>query len=243
MSSVLVVIPARMASTRFPGKPLVDLMGKPMIQWVVEAAKKADIGPVVVAAPDPEIIDLCKSFGADAMLTGLHHPSGTDRIGEVSKQFPADVYVNVQGDEPLIRPESIRAVAKPLIENAEIQMGSLYAECPEDELDNPAVVKVVTDQSGYALYFSRHAIPYPRNPRVVPVKKHVGLYAYRREVVEKFSSWPQSPLEQTESLEQLRFLENGVRIMMSYGEGSEMAVDTPEQAEIVRQHLAARLHV
>ena len=119
-------------------------------------------------------------------------------------------------------------------------MGSLYSVCPPEEVENPAVVKVVTDVENYALYFSRHAIPYPRNARSLPVKKHIGIYAYRREVLQAFSKWDQTPLEQTESLEQLRFLENGVRIKMSYGEGSEMAVDTPEQAEQARALLQQR---
>ncbi|AIE87069.1 cytidylyltransferase [Fimbriimonas ginsengisoli Gsoil 348] len=230
-----------MASTRFPGKPLVDLMGKPMVQWVVEAARRAEIAErVVVATPDREIADACSAFGAEAVMTRLDHPTGTDRIAEVSERLEADVYVNVQGDEPLIRPESIRACAQPLVADSSIPMGSVYSDCSEEEAENPAVVKVVTDLAGFALYFSRHAIPYPRAVRSTPVKKHVGIYAYRREVVQAFSRWPQSPLEMAESLEQLRFMENGVRIRMSEGAGSELAVDTPEQAEEVRRVLNAR---
>lgn len=239
--SCCIVIPARMGSTRFPGKPLVDLMGKPMVQWVVEAALSAEITDrVVVATPDQEILDACAAFGAEAILTRSDHPTGTDRIAEVSEKVVADVYVNVQGDEPLIRPESIRACAKPLISDSAIPMGSVFSLCPEEEIENPAVVKVVTSLAGFALYFSRYAIPYPRSPRVSPVKKHVGIYAYRREVVQAFSTWSQTPLELSESLEQLRFLENGVQIRMSEGAGSELAVDTPEQAEEVRRILAAR---
>jgi 3-deoxy-manno-octulosonate cytidylyltransferase (CMP-KDO synthetase) len=237
----MIVIPARMASTRFPGKPLCDLMGKPMVRWVYEAAVNAGVGDqVVVATPDQEIIDRCRSFGADAVLTRMDHPSGTDRIAEVASQYPADVYVNVQGDEPLINPDSIRACARPLLEDSSIQVGSIYSECPENELDNPAVVKVVVDQQDFALYFSRHAIPFPRNPRAEPVKKHIGIYAYRREAVQAFATWKPTPLERTESLEQLRFLEHGYRMVMSEGAGSELAVDTPEQAEQVRAILAAR---
>jgi 3-deoxy-D-manno-octulosonate cytidylyltransferase len=156
----------------------------------------------------------------------------------VSQSLRADVYINVQGDEPLIRPESIRACAEPLLADPNVMMGSVYGECPPEEHDNPAVVKVVTDWQGYALYFSRFAIPYPRNARVDPVKKHVGIYAYRYDVLQAFSLWSPSPLEQTESLEQLRFLEHGVRIKMSLGQGSELAVDTPEQADEVRQILS-----
>jgi 3-deoxy-manno-octulosonate cytidylyltransferase (CMP-KDO synthetase) len=228
-----------MASTRFPGKPLVDLAGKPMLQWVVERARDAQITDrVIVATPDREIVQACKLFNAEAVLTSIDHPTGTDRIAEVARSIKADVYVNVQGDEPLVQPEDIRACAQPLMQDSKIQMGSVFADCPDEEVDNPAVVKVVTARNGDALYFSRHPIPYPRNDRQ-GVKKHIGLYAYTAEVLEGFSKWPQSPLEQAESLEQLRFLENGVRIRMSKGTGSALAVDTPEQADQVRAILAA----
>lgn len=237
----MIVIPARMGSTRFPGKPLCDLLGKPMVQWVYDAAHKSGVGErVVVATPDQEIVDACKAFGAEAVLTRYDHETGTDRIAEVADKHQADVYVNVQGDEPLIQPDSIRACAAPLIKNSQIKMGSVYCECPDDEFDNPAVVKVVTDRDDFALYFSRYAIPFPRNERTIPVKKHIGLYAYRKDALRGFSGWPMSPLEKAESLEQLRFMHNGIRIFMAPGAGTELAVDTPEQAEQVRALLAAR---
>ncbi len=240
--SCLIVIPSRMASTRFPGKPLCDLLGKPMIQWVVEAAQTANLNAdVLVATPDQEIIDACRRFGCEAMLTRSDHPTGTDRIAEVARSVHADVYVNVQGDEPLISARTIHAAAEPLLADGSIPMGSAYAPCPESEVENPAVVKVVLDQQGYALYFSRHAIPYPRNPRVDLVRKHIGIYSFRKDVLLEFSSWASTPLEQTESLEQLRFLENGVRIRMSEGEPAAIAVDTPEQAEEARLLLQRRL--
>jgi len=230
-----IVIPARMASTRFPGKPLCDLCGKPMVQWVYEAAQRSGVaGEVVIATPDEEILSVVKYFGGQAILTRMDHPSGTDRIAEVAEQLVADFYVNVQGDEPLIDPKTIRACAQPMLDDANISMSSIFSTCPESEIENPAVVKVVTDRAANALYFSRHAIPYPRNPREAPVKKHIGIYAYRRDVVLQFATWQPTPLEKTESLEQLRFLENGVRIRMSEGQGSLVAVDTPEQAEEVR---------
>ncbi len=236
-----IVIPARMASTRFPGKPLADLCGKPMVQWVYEAAVRAEVAEeVVIATPDAEIISAAQRFGARAISTRLDHPSGTDRIAEVAQSLVADFYVNVQGDEPLIDPATIQACAQPLIDDPVVEMASVYADCPEEEIDNPAVVKVVTSLAGDALYFSRHPIPYPRNPKLGPVKKHIGIYAYGRPVLMRFAQWEPTPLEQTESLEQLRFLENGVRIRMAAGKGSPLAVDTPEQAEEVRRLLGQR---
>lgn len=237
----VIVIPARMSSTRFPGKPLCDLMGKPMVQWVYEACVRSAISDeVVIAAPDQDIIDAATGFGAKAILTRNDHPTGTDRIAEVAQKLVADVYVNVQGDEPLIGTESIIACAKPLLDDSSIPMGSVCCDCPDDEVENPAVVKVVLDKNRFALYFSRHPIPFARNPRIAPLKKHIGIYAFRRDVLMEFASWKMGPLETAESLEQLRFLENGVRIHMAEGKGSEMAVDTPEQAEKVRQILIQR---
>lgn len=234
-----IVIPARLASTRFPGKPLCDLLGKPMIQWVVESARKAEVADkVLVATPDQEIVDACAAFGAEAVLTSFDHQTGTDRIAEVARSVEADVYVNVQGDEPLIRPEDIHDCAVPLLNDASIQMGSIMTNCPEDEAENPAVVKVVVDQDNFALYFSRHAIPFPRHERKGPLLKHIGLYAYRRDALLAFSQFAMTPLEHAESLEQLRFMEHGIRIKMTHGHGSALAVDTPEQAEEVRRLLS-----
>ena len=237
------MIPARMGSTRFPGKPLVDLCGKPMIQWVYERSVAAEVtDQVLVATPDQEIIDACASFGAKAILTSATHPTGTDRIAEVANSVLADVYINVQGDEPLIDIATIRAISKPF-EDPSVLMASVYAECPDSEAENPAVVKVVTDLKHNALYFSRHAIPYPRTPRLQPLKKHIGIYAYRRSVLMEYPLWAQTPLEVSESLEQLRFLENGVGIRMVEGRGSVVSVDTPEQADEVRKYLATAFPV
>lgn len=234
-----IVIPARMASTRFPGKPLCDLLGKPMVAWVYARAREADVtDDVLVATPDVEIAGACHDLGIPVVRTRLDHPSGTDRIAEVAESHPADVFVNLQGDEPLVRPATIRACVTPFLGAETVEMASVYAPAADDELDNPAVVKVVTDRDGYALYFSRWCVPYPRSERVEPVKKHIGLYACSRNVLLRFAAWPPTPLERAEGLEQLRFLENGVRIKMEPGEGSEMAIDTPEQAEVVRRILA-----
>ena len=212
-----------------------------MIQWVYEAAVASGItNTILVATPDPEIVDACKAFGAEAILTRLDHPSGTDRIAEVAEKVPVDLYVNVQGDEPLMKPESIRECALPLLQDSNIQMGSIYSYAHGDEIHNPAVVKVVMDLNGYALYFSRHTIPYERNRGTDLPRKHIGIYAYRRETLMTFSKWEPTYLEVTEGLEQLRFLEHGVKILMSKGFESEMAVDTPEQADHVRGVLTRR---
>lgn len=210
-----------------------------MVQWVYEAALKANITPnIVIATPDHEIIEAARAFNAPTILTRPDHPSGTDRIAEVAAKMPHDFYLNVQGDEPLIETEDMRACAQPLFDDPAVEMASIMADCLENEIENPAVVKVVTDLNQNALYFSRHAIPFPRNPRANGVKKHVGIYAYRHAIVQAFANWQQTPLEKTESLEQLRFMEHGVRIRMAQGKGSALAVDTPEQAEAVRKLLA-----
>ncbi|MEI7984789.1 MAG: 3-deoxy-manno-octulosonate cytidylyltransferase [Armatimonadota bacterium] len=241
MLSSAIVIPARMGSTRFPGKPLVDLCGKPMIQWVYERSLASGVtDQVLIATPDQEIIDACNLFGAPSILTRSDHPTGTDRIAEVAEKVIADVYINVQGDEPLIDIDTIQAVFNPFLDSA-VKMASVFSDCVESEVDNPAVVKVVTDLSGNALYFSRWAIPFPRNERTTPLKKHIGIYAYRRDVLSVYPSWSQTPLEISESLEQLRFLENGIPIRMVRGQGSVVSVDTPEQAEEVRKFLASQL--
>lgn len=237
----MIVIPARMGSQRFPGKPLCDLLGKPMVQWVYEAAQESGLTKrIVVATPDREIIEACEGFGGEAILTSHNHPTGTDRIAEVAEKIEADFYVNVQGDEPLISPATIQAVGEPMLRDSSVEMASVYGDCEEGEEDNPNVVKVVTDLAGWALYFSRHAIPFPRGERSEPLKKHIGLYAYRRDALMRYPSWPQTPLEKAESLEQLRFMENGVRIRMNRGEPTAVAVDTPEQAEEVRKLLSGR---
>lgn len=230
-----------MGSTRFPGKPLAELAGKPMVRWVWEASVASGVGDrVVVATPDAEIVEACRVFGAEAVLTRHDHVTGTDRIAEVAESLPAEVYVNVQGDEPLIESASIAACANVLLDDPTAETGSVYAECSDSELDDPAVVKVVTDRHGWALYFSRYPIPFPRNPRQGPVKKHVGLYAYRRAALAAFSTLAQTPLEAAESLEQLRFLENGHRMKMAPAAATPLAVDTPEQAAEVDRLLRLR---
>ena len=237
--STCIVIPARMASTRFPGKPLVDLLGKPMIQWVFEAALSSEVAAeVVIATPDEEILEACAKFGARAIRTRLDHPSGTDRIQEVAQTLEADIYLNVQGDEPLVPIAAIRAL-NDAMERSTAEVGSLYDGARAEEVPDPAVVKVVMDAREQALYFSRSPIPFERSGEPT-YWRHVGMYAYRRPALDAFVAAGPSSLELVEGLEQLRFLELGFRIQMVRAAAGETAVDTAEQAEMVRQILAER---
>ena len=237
----LIVIPSRMGSARFPGKPLCLIAGRPMIDWVIEATLNVQHADVVVTTPDQEIIDYVNKRGVKFCLTSTEHITGTDRMAEVAKKIEADIYVNVQGDEPLMDPVTIEACIRPLLENPEVMVSSVYSEAEESECNDPSVVNVVTDHRGYALYFSRYTIPYPREPYFQPLKKHVGIYGMRREPLLQYGTWPVGVLERTESLEQLRFLENGVPIFMTLGKGTELAVDTPKQASIVSEILENKL--
>lgn len=252
-SAFTVVIPARFASTRLPGKPLQLIAGKPMIQWVWEQASKSRAERVVVATDDQRIVDACRGFGAEALLTREDHNSGTDRLAEVANQLglAADaIVVNVQGDEPLIPPAVIDQVAANLAAHPEARMATL-AEPIEDAqtLFNPNVVKVVSDLNGLALTFSRSTLPWARDafarnreelPAGVPYRRHIGIYAYRAGFLHDFVSWGPCWLENTESLEQLRALWHGVRIHVADAlEAPPTGVDTAEDLERVRRLLEA----
>lgn len=236
----LVVIPARMASTRFPGKPLVDLGGRPMLRHVLDRIDEAGLGlPVRVATPDEVIADACRAWGVAVTMTRADHPSGTDRIAEALADEPFDFAVNVQGDEPLLDPRSIRVLHDGMA-TSEAQVGTLWIPTEPHEEEDPAVVKLVTGDDGRAIYFSRYSIPYPRNARTDGLKRHLGLYAYRPEALRRFAERPPGPLETAESLEQLRFLEMGLDVRAWRGYPTGTAVDTPEQADEVRRALARR---
>ncbi|MER3495863.1 MAG: 3-deoxy-manno-octulosonate cytidylyltransferase [Armatimonadota bacterium] len=235
--NVLVVIPARMASTRFPGKPLADLAGRPMILWVVEAARRSLVGEVLVATPDQEIADCCLAAGVPFERTRLDHLTGTDRIAEVAERRPADIYVNVQGDEPLIAPESIVACTRALVESEAAEMATLWSPADDHAAADPSIVKVVATRDERALYFSRAAIPFARDSAHAVYRRHIGLYAYRRATLARIASLRPTPLELAEGLEQLRFLENGIRIQLAQGGEPGLAVDLPEHAEAVRGYL------
>jgi 3-deoxy-manno-octulosonate cytidylyltransferase (CMP-KDO synthetase) len=236
-SSVLAVIPARHHSTRLPGKILADIAGRPMIEHVYRRASAARlVHAVIVATDDERIASVVRGFGGAAIMTRADHVSGTDRIAEVVAAHPCRAVANLQGDEPLIEPETIDAAIKPLLDDSTIEMSTLSRPFIDiDEFRNPNVVKVVTDARGHALYFSRSPIPFPRGAALpAPARAHVGLYVYRRETLLKLAALPAAPLEIVESLEQLRALAHGVRIQVVATSHATAGVDTLEDLERVR---------
>lgn len=241
---VTVIIPARYASTRFPGKPLADLCGRPMIEWVYERSALCElVDRVIVATDDARIATAVQAFGGEVAMTRADHATGTDRLAEVAATIDAELIVNVQGDEPLIDPAMIQAAVAPLLADASIPMGTLKTPLTSlEEYRNPNVVKVVTDRQGFALYFSRAAIPYPRDfssgleqrwPELA-CAKHIGLYVYRREFLLQYPQLPATPLESQECLEQLRALEHGFRIRVAETSLTGQGVDTPDDLARVR---------
>jgi 3-deoxy-manno-octulosonate cytidylyltransferase (CMP-KDO synthetase) len=236
----IAVIPARYASTRLPGKALLDIGGRPMIQRVYEqAARAASLSGVWIATDDQRIFDVVRGFGGQVVMTRADHPSGTDRIAEALRGLETDVVVNVQGDEPLLDPREIDAVVAPLVDDPELQMSTAAVAIHDPhDMAEPGNVKVVVDQHGYALYFSRLPIPFDRSGGCPPRLKHLGLYAYRKEFVFRYAALPPTPLEQMERLEQLRVLEHGYRIRVVLTEHDAIGVDTPEDLERVRALVA-----
>jgi 3-deoxy-manno-octulosonate cytidylyltransferase (CMP-KDO synthetase) len=236
---IVAVIPARFASSRFPGKPLADIDGRPMIEHVYRRAKAcAAIQRVIVATDDLRVADAVRRFGGDVRLTRADHRTGTDRIAEVAETLDCDVVVNVQGDEPLIDPDAIAAAVAPFAADPGVPMTTLYRRIEQPaELNNPNIVKVVLDRAGYALYFSRAPIPFARDPRAgwPPLYRHIGLYAYRRSTLLVIAALEPTPLERAESLEQLRALEHGIRIKAVETAYDSLGVDTPEDLEQVRR--------
>jgi 3-deoxy-manno-octulosonate cytidylyltransferase (CMP-KDO synthetase) len=239
---VLGVIPARFASSRFPGKALAAIAGKSMLQHVYERASQARyLTKLVIATDDERIEAAAREFKAPVTMTRSDHASGTDRVAEVASTDSADVIVNIQGDEPLIDPDAIDAAALALIHNNEVQMSTLKRRITDGaDLGNPNVVKVVSDLAGNAIYFSRHAIPFSREGGTAHYK-HIGLYVYRRDFLLGYSSLPVGPLEKAEKLEQLRALENGFAIRVEETEYDSLGVDTPEDLERVSSLFEASL--
>ena len=246
------VIPARYSSTRLPGKPLKLIAGVPMICRVYDRASQAQlIDKAIVATDDERIYNAVKEHGGEAMMTRADHPTGTDRLAEVANNFEdVDLIVNVQGDEPLIEPSLIDNLINLFIEDSNsesnnnssfiipnsslLQMATVATELKdEEEIKNPNNVKVITDLNNYAMYFSRSQIPYPRNAGKSNTYKHIGIYAYRRDFLLKYAKMTPTPLEQTESLEQLRALENGYKIKVLHSDNQFIGVDTEEDLQLV----------
>jgi 3-deoxy-manno-octulosonate cytidylyltransferase (CMP-KDO synthetase) len=242
---ILGVVPARYASSRFPGKALALIAGKTMLQHVWERASHArTLNRLVIATDDERIRKAALSFGADVRMTRAGHPSGTDRTAEIAVAENAEIVVNIQGDEPLIEPAAIDAAVGGLLATGEVPMGTLKKRIQNpDEFRNPNVVKVVTDLAGNAIYFSRAAIPSARTGEPV-LYKHIGLYVYRKWFLLGYSSLPIGPLEAAERLEQLRALENGFKIRVVETEYESLGVDTPEDLKrvsaLIEEKLAAR---
>lgn len=245
-SKFVVVIPARYDSSRLPGKPLADIDGKPMVQWVYERAIASGAEQVIVATDDERIVTAVQSFGGEVTLTSKEHTSGTERIAEVINKYNFNdetIVVNVQGDEPMIPSANIKQLAANLakFDKKDIGMATLAESiCSVSELENPNVVKVVTDKNGVALYFSRSAIPFDRDKKSDNLQfgylRHIGIYAYRADFIRQYIAWPDSELEHIEALEQLRVLWQGHKIHVDEAiEPPPAGVDTPEDLEQVRR--------
>lgn len=246
----IAIIPARYASTRFPGKPLADMAGKPMIQRVYEQVKKA-IDEVWVATDDSRIFEVVESFGGKAVMTSPDHKSGTDRIQEAYTKVGGgfDVIINVQGDEPFIQPEQIEAL-KNCFDNKDVELATLVKPFKKEDgfeaLFNPNSPKVVVNKKNEAIYFSRSIVPYIRDVHHTEwldkhtFFKHIGMYAYRSDILSEITKLPQSLLEKAESLEQLRWIENGYRIRVGYTDAETIGIDTPEDMEKALAFLSSR---
>ena len=231
------IIPARYGSTRLPGKPLLDIAGKPLIERVYEQAKKANVPAAVIVATDDERIQkVVEEFGGTAVLTRRDHATGTDRLAEVAQQLDdCEIIVNVQGDEPLIAPDLIDSLGALFRTDEALKMATVGAPLNEAEYNEPSAVKVICNLKGQAMYFSRSLIPYPRNAFVNAPLKHIGIYAYTREFLLEFAKMAPTPAELTESLEQLRALENGVTIQVIKTDARFIGVDTPEDLAAVNE--------
>jgi 3-deoxy-manno-octulosonate cytidylyltransferase (CMP-KDO synthetase) len=232
------IIPARLASTRLPRKPLREIAGKPMLQRVYEAVIACtQLREVIVATDSDEIMDLCRRRGWQARMTSSVCNSGTERVREVAQSVQADIYVNVQGDEPLARREHLEALLKPMQRHT-VEVSTVMTPCPAADIDNPNAVKVIVDRNGRAIYFSRLPIPFDRDRTAAFRRmKHLGFYAYRKDALNRFCSWPESALERSERLEQLRFLENGTDIYVEETPFDTVGVDTEEDVKRVESIL------
>lgn len=241
-NKIAIIIPARFGATRLPGKPLIKVANKPIIQWVYEKSCQSTLADsVIVATDDKNIYDAVKSFGGRVEMTSSEHKSGSDRIAEIVRNNPdIKIAVNVQGDEPLIDPSSIDKAIDALIQDKDADISTLIRAIDDkEEIANPNIVKVVMDNSNYALYFSRSAIPYERNPGQTRHYAHIGLYGYRRESLLKMTSLEQTDLEKAESLEQLRALQNGMKIKVLVVDYKPIGIDTEEDLIKFKEYIGA----
>ncbi|HEY1766022.1 MAG TPA: 3-deoxy-manno-octulosonate cytidylyltransferase [Terracidiphilus sp.] len=238
---VLGVIPARLASTRLPRKVLREIAGEPMIGWVYRAARACPLlDQVLIATDSEEVLSFAQQHSLPAVFTPEDCPSGTDRVHAVAQSIAADIYVNIQGDEPLLRPEHLEALLAPMA-RPEVEVTTLATDCKPDQIVNPHAVKVVTAANGRALYFSRATIPYDRdNTGGVAYRKHLGIYAYRKAALDRFPTLPPSRLEAIERLEQLRFLENGIDVYVAHTPYDTIGVDTEEDFHAVEALIRER---
>jgi len=236
------VIPARLASTRLSRKVLREIAGRPMVEWVWRAAHDSGLmDPVVVATDSDEVASVCRKHEIPVIMTSTECASGSDRVREVARQIAADIYVNIQGDEPTLTAEFFRPLLA-LFERAEVEVATLAVHCPSDEFTNPNAVKVVTAADGRALYFSRATIPFDRDATGFSgYRKHLGIYAYRKAALERFAALRPSPLEKLERLEQLRLLENGIGIYVADAPGDTIGVDTEEDLRRAEEVLRNRI--
>jgi 3-deoxy-manno-octulosonate cytidylyltransferase (CMP-KDO synthetase) len=236
----IAVIPARLASTRLPRKALREIAGQPLVGRVYNAVRSSPLlDDVIIATDSDEIMQVCRQHGWKAQMTSASHRSGTERVHEISNSMVADVYINVQDDEPLIRAEHIASLLE-VMEDSNVQVGTLKTPAPTADVNNPDAVKVVTDPAGRALYFSRATIPHDRDGGRPRYFKHLGIYAYRKPALDRFCALPESALERSERLEQLRFLENGIPIYVGETPHDTVGVDTEEDLRRVEEILRRR---
>ena len=244
MGKTAIIIPARYGSSRLEGKPLLKVAGKSVIQWVYEKAKASKYADMIIVATDDErIYNEVKSFGGEVEMTSVDHKCGSDRIMEVVSRHPEIAYIcNLQGDEPLIKPESIDEVIKNVKEDEQADISTLIRVLTDDEeINNPNLVTCVIDKNNFALYFSRSKIPFERNTGIAKFYGHLGIYGYKRAALEAMTTLEQTPLEKTESLEQLRALENGMKIKTSIVDFVPVGIDTREDLEKFKQIIEAQL--